>query len=93
MDYQFFENRGMRSHSGWCGYLRDCPIPPGEQSLRTTTSWSPPVLVQPCRAEAQSIGDDRKGTEAHRSAGDDRTEEHAEERVEHACRDWDASAL
>src|SRR5688572_21573064 len=41
-------------------------------------------------AQPQRIADDRHGTQAHGRAGDDGTEQRAEERIEHTRRDRDS---
>ena len=50
-------------------------------------------LTQICMPEPQSIGDDAHGRQRHRGGGDDRRQQNAEDRIEHAGGDRDAGAL
>ena len=63
-------------------------------SVLSGNPWSTALFgFKPYRAEAQSIGDDGKGTKTHRGAGDDRTEEYPEERIENTCGNRDAECV
>src|SRR5262245_32789985 len=57
-------------------------------SSLTSVPGRPPS--EPRLAQAQRVADDRDGAQAHGRAGDHRTEDDPEDRVEHARRDRDA---
>jgi hypothetical protein len=44
-------------------------------------------------AEPKAVRDDADGTHCHRGAGDDGTEQHPKNRLQHRCGEWDADRI
>src|SRR5471032_219890 len=46
-----------------------------------------------CNSQPQRVGDDRHGTERHRSGGENRRKKQTENWIKHARRDWHSGGI
>src|SRR6476620_5273202 len=84
--------RRRRGRGAWI--MWEGPLRPDRGCKKSSRgAKAPPTFSEPNPLQTQRVRDYRDGAQAHRSAGDDRTEEPAEERIENSGGDRDPKGV